>query len=249
MRALAIAFAVAGLAIAWGTRPHRAARAEAAPPGVRVVTDARAGRTEIVANGSRFAFAHLPEAAVKVARLPTGAWAAVADRAPGRDRSWGSSLLVAGAARDAAELCDRVFYASTPLALPDGRVLVERGRAGAAVPGRIRVDELTLDRVDPATGRAEILWSGRGFEAHLAALAGDEAIVYLIEPDRASLLGVDWQSGATRVIAPSLPPYAHDFAVAGGALVVHNRDDLNRDLETVETIDLSNGNRTRLETR
>src|SRR2546421_664189 len=83
------------------------------------------------------------------------------------------SLLVAAAGRDAAELCDRVFYASTPLALPDGRILVERGRAGADVSGRVRVDELTLDRIDPATGRAETLWRGRGFEAHLAALAGN----------------------------------------------------------------------------
>jgi len=51
------------------------------------------------------------------------------------------------------------------------------------------------------------------------------------------------------VILPSLPPYAHDFAVDGGALVVRNRDDARPALETVERIDLTSGRRTRLETR
>jgi hypothetical protein len=225
---------------------------------VRVITDGRSGYTEVVDADRRFRFAHLPDAAIKVARLPSGAYAAVADRAGGRDRSWGSSLLVAsvgrdGEGRDAAELCDRVFYASTPMALPDGTVLVERGRSGAVVPGLMRVDELTLDRVDPASGRATTIWSGTGFEAHLAALAGDEVIVYLIQPDVASLVAVDWRTGRARVILPSLPPYAHDFAIDSSAgaqtLTLHNRDDVRRDLETVERIDLYGGNRTRLETR
>jgi len=88
-----------------------------------------------------------------------------------------------------------------------------------------------------------------GFEAHLAALAGDEIIVYLVQPDVASLRAIDWRSGRERVVVASLPPYAHDFAVENGALVVHNRDDVHHDRETTERIDLRNGNRTRLETR
>ena len=247
MRPLALAaLAVAALAVGGSRRPRAVERR--APAGLRVVGP-EPGVTEVLVDGARVArFEHLPGAAVKVARLPSGAVAAVADRAPGFDRSWGSSLLYAAPGREAVALCDRVFYASRPLVTPDGRLVVERGRPGPRVPGRMRVDELTLDGVDPAGGAARTIWHGRGFEAHLAALAGDEVIVYLVQPGVASLRAVDLRSGAERVILPSLPPYAHDFAVDGGALVVQNRDDVRRDLQTVERIDLQTGARTRLET-
>ena len=182
-------------------------------------------------------------------RLSTGALVAVADRAAAFDRSWGSSLLYAEAARDPIELVDRVFYASQPLPLPSGEIAVERGVAGAAIAGRVRVDELTIDVVDARTRRTRTIYATTGFEAHLAALAGDEIIVYLVQPGVASLRAVDWRSGRERVVVASLPPYAHDFTVEPGALVVHNRDDARTELETVERIDLGNGNRTRLETQ
>jgi hypothetical protein len=193
--------------------------------------------------------AYVPGGALKTARLATGAVVAVADRAAAFDRSWGSSLLVAEGGRAPVELCDRVFYASHPLPLPSGEVAVERGVAGAPVPGRVRVDELTIDAVDPRTHAARTLFATSGFEAHLAALAGDEIIVYLVQPGVASLRAVDWRTGRARVILPSLPAYAHDFRVEGGALVVHNRDPQHRERETIDRIDLANGNVTRLETR
>lgn len=199
-----------------------------------------------------FAGAVLPDATVKTARLPTGAVVAVADRAPTPDRSWAASLLVADGAHAPLALCDRVFHASRPLPLPTGEVAVERGRAGPSLPGRIRLDELTIDAVDPgpgpATGAARTLYSAVGFEAHLAAVAGHELIVYLIQPDVASLRAIDWSTGGERVIVPSLPGWAHDFSVEDGALVVHNRDDVRPELQTLERIDLANGNRTRLAT-
>ncbi|HEY2748513.1 MAG TPA: hypothetical protein VGL86_28015 [Polyangia bacterium] len=200
-------------------------------------------------DAARFAGAYVPGGALKLARLPTGALVAVGERGTGLDRSWGSSLLYAEAGRAPVELCDRVFYASHPLALPSGEVAVERGVAGPTVPGRVRVDALTIDAVDPRTRGARTIYATTGFEAHLAALAGDEIIVYLVQPGMASLRAIDWRSGRERVILPSLPPYAHDFAVEGGALVVHNRDDVRPALETVERIDLADGTRTRLETR
>jgi hypothetical protein len=232
MRAVAIGVAVAALAAAMATRPRAVERAGAA------TTDA-----------ARFAGAHLPGATVRTARLATGALVAVADRANVFDRSWGSSLLLADAGRDPIELCDRVFYASRPLPLPSGEIVVERGAAGVERPGRVRVDELTLDEVDPLTHATRTIYATTGFEAHLAALAGDEIIVYLVQPGVASLRAIDWRSGRERVIVASLPGYAHDFTVENGALLVYNRDDEHRERETLERIDLRNGNRTRLETR
>jgi hypothetical protein len=241
MRAVAIAVAVAALAAVVATGPRALERA--APP---------SPPSGVGADAARFIGAHLPGATVKTARLATGSLVAVADRANLFDRSWGSSLLLAEGARDPIELCDRVFYASHPLPLPSGEIVVERGVAGVELAGRVRVDELTLDAVDPRTHAARTLYATTGFEAHLAALAGDELIVYLVQPGVASLRAIDWRSGRERVIVASLPPYAHDFSITadeGGALILQNRDDDHRERETVERIDLRNGNRRRLETR
>lgn len=200
-------------------------------------------------DASRFAGAYLPGGAIQTARLATGAIAAVAERAPAIDPSWASSLLVATGGGAPVELCDRVFHASRPLPLPSGEIVVERGVAGAVVPGRVRVDELTLDAIDPRTRALRRIYATTGFEAHLAALAGDEIIVYLIQPGVASLRAIDWRTGRERVIVASLAPYAHDFSADGAALVVHNRDAAHPERQTVDRIELGNGNITRLETK
>ena len=203
-------------------------------------------------DAARFAGAYVPGGAIKTARLASGAVVAVAERAAGFDRSWASSLLVAEGTHAPVELCDRVFHASRPLPLPSGEVAVERGVAGAVVAGRVRVDELTIDAVmvrGPRTHAARTIYATTGFEAHLAALAGDELVVYLVQPEVASLRAIDWRSGRERVVVASLPPYAHDFAVDGSALIVHNRDAQHREWQTTDRIDLANGNVTRLETR
>jgi hypothetical protein len=231
MRAIAILVAVAAMVAGMATGP-RSARS-----------------TPVASDAARFAGAHLPGAAVKTARLSTGELVAVADRAPGFDRSWGSSLLYAEPGREPTELCDRVFYASRPLPLPSGEIVVERGSAGAEMPGHVRLDILRLDAIHPRTRAVRTIYVSSGFEAHLVGLAGDEIVVYLVQPDVASLRAVDWLTGDERVVVASLPPFAHDFSVDGDALVVHNRDDEHRERETVERIELRNGNRTRLETR
>ena len=200
-------------------------------------------------DASRFAGAYIPGGAIKTARLASGAVVAVAERGAGFDRSWASSLLVSDGQSAPRELVDQVFHASRPLPLPSGEVVVERGAAGAVIPGRVRVDPLLLDAVDPRSGNIRRIYATSGFEAHLAALAGDEIIVYLVQPGIASLTAVDWHTGKARLIVASLPPFAHDFAIDGGALLVRNRDDEHRERETLERIDLRNGNRTRLETR
>jgi hypothetical protein len=221
-----------------------------APPTGLTMTTTVAGVTEVRQGPGgplQARFLHLPDAAVRVAALPSGATAAVADRAPGPDRSWGSSLLVAAPGGDGLERCDRVFYASRPLPLPDGRVAVERGHAGPLVPGRMRVDELTVDAVDPATGAVRTLYATTGFEAHLAGLAGHELILYLIQPGQASLRAVDLESGRERIVVGDLPPFARDFHIDGATLELRNRDDVHRQLQTLERIDLTSGTRTRVQ--
>lgn len=200
-------------------------------------------------DAARFAGAYVPGGAIATARLASGAIVAVAERGGGFDRSWQSSLLYADGARDPIALCDRVFHASRPLPLPSGEVAVERGVAGAPVAGRVRVDALTIDAVDPRTRAVRTIYATTGFEAHLAALAGDELVIYLVQPDAASLRAIDWRTGRQRVVVASLPPYAHDFAVDDGALVVRDRDPLHPERRTIDRIDLRNGNVTRLETR
>jgi hypothetical protein len=199
-------------------------------------------------DAARFAGSYVPGGAIKTARIGN-AVVAVAERGAGFDRSWASSLLVSAGDAAPVELVDRVFHASRPLPLPSGEIVVERGVAGPTVPGRVRVDELTLEAVDPHTRALRTIYVTTGFEAHLAALAGDEIIVYLVQPDVASLRAVDWRSGRERVIVAALPPYAHDFSAENGALVVHNRDHDNHERQTIDRIDLRNGNVTRLETR
>src|SRR3954465_10804557 len=108
-------------------------------------------------DAARFAGSYLPRGAIKTARIASGASVAVAERGAGFDRSWASSLLWAEGTRDPVELCDRVFHASRPLPLPSGEIPVERGVAGADVAGRVRVDELTIDAVDPRTHAARTI--------------------------------------------------------------------------------------------
>ena len=200
-------------------------------------------------DASRFAGAYVPGGAIKTARLATGAVVAVAERAAGFDRSWASSLLISDGQAAPRELVDHVFHASRPLPLPSGEVVVERGMPGRTIPGRVRVDALFLDAVDPHNGAVRRLVATNGFEAHLAALAGNEIIVYMVQPDIASLIAVDWRTHEARRIVASIAPFAHDFAVDNGTLIVHNRDDADRARETIDRIDLANGNITRLETR
>jgi hypothetical protein len=192
---------------------------------------------------------HLPEAGVRGALLGANATAmVVADRLPVRDRSWGASLLRVEPGRAAVELCDRVGASTRPLVTPAGRVFVERGRAGAVVESELRVDELTIEEVDPAFGATRVVWQGRGYTAHLAAAAGNELIVYRVDPSGAALLAVDADSGRVRAILPSLPPFARDFSVAGGALVFENRDEAASDRWVIDRVALDSGGRRRLVT-
>jgi hypothetical protein len=174
-------------------------------------------------------FEHLPDGSVHAALLGSTVLV-VADRAPGE---FGAQLLRIDSGREAV-LCDRVMHATRPL-VAWGRVFVERGRDG----------ELTIDEIDPKTGRARVVWRGAGLEAFLAGASASEIIVYHAHDRGASLLAVT-PNGAVRTILPSLPPFARDFTVDETSVVFQNRDEQRRDLWVIDRVELTTGARTRL---
>jgi hypothetical protein len=194
-------------------------------------------------------FEHLPDGSPHGALLPGGSAVVTVDRTPTFDRSFAGALLKIDGAR-VTELCDRVVHSSAPLVADGGRVLVERGRAGPEFGDRLRVDELTIEEATP--GGMRVVARARGYLLHLAGVEGRELIVYRVDPDGASILGVDVDSGVTRVIVRALPPFARDFSIISngenGQLVLANRDDERRDRWVIERIDLASGRRVRLHT-
>lgn len=163
-------------------------------------------------------FEHLEGASVQAAVVPgTRTVLAVADRTPAFDRSFASALVKLAPGAPPTWLCDRVVVASRPLITADGRVFVSRGRAGKPRDGELRVDDLTIDEIDPRTGRARTVHTMRGYLLYLAGASGDEIFVYRIRPDGADVIALS-PTGQRTVVA-SLAPTARRFSVdEGGAL-------------------------------
>jgi hypothetical protein len=193
-------------------------------------------------------FTHLEGAAVRGAVLPgSDVVVAAADTAPTRDASFAASLFRVAPHAPPQVLCDRVVHASRPLVTAAGRVFVSRGVAGPPLGGSMRVDDLTIDEIDPATGAARTVHVFSGYLAFLAGARGAEIVVYRIGPGGADLAGVDADTDAVRVIAPLLP-FARDFSIdeAAGAVVFQERDEQDSRMWTVDRLDLATGARTRL---
>ncbi|MFI5298967.1 MAG: hypothetical protein ACHREM_12795 [Polyangiales bacterium] len=112
-------------------------------------------------------------------------------------------------------------HAVAPVVSPSGVVLVARGVEGREPTVQeskrlvLRVDALTLDRVDLDTGVATTVWRGTGYQAFpafIAARDGHEDLVFaLIDPSGESLMSVEVTGGAPRTIA-SVVPFARDFS-------------------------------------
>lgn len=203
--------------------------------------------------------AHRELAAVRGAVVPgTDVVLAVADTAETRDLSFASSLVRLAPHQPAEPLCDRVVHASRPLVLPDGRAFVSRGVAGPDAPagGRAatRVDALTIDEVDPASGASHVVHAFTGWLTFLAGSADApargavELVVYRIGPEGADLVAVDAASGATRTLAAGMTPQARDFSVdrARRAVVFLNRHERDARRWVVDRVALDDGRRERL---
>jgi hypothetical protein len=198
---------------------------------------------------------HLSDAVVRARVVPrTRLVVATADTSPSRDRSFNASLFRIRPGAEPVALCDGVVHASSPLVTSEGRVFVSRGVAGQEPSpddnlARLRVDALTIDEVDLATGAIRTVHRYTGHLAFLAGAWNGELVLYRVSPGSADIALVDPDSGATRVIAPSIPPFARDFSIdaAAGALVFQERHETDPGTWVIDRIDLARGKRTRLE--
>lgn len=131
---------------------------------------------------------------------------------PRGDLSFGSALFRLEAGKPTTQLIDRVVYGSRPLISSEGRVFVSRGKMGPALTGAMRVDALTIEEINPATGVNRVVLSTSGWAAFLAGSVGRELVIYEIAPSGARLLLVHVDTLAQRSLI-TVEPSAHDFVV------------------------------------
>jgi hypothetical protein len=185
-----------------------------------------------------------PPGAVVRGDVRDGLVAVVADDALARDPDWGSTLWSVDASGARARL-DGVGHATRPLVGHGGVVFVERGTRGpapdesAARAGHLREDPISIAAVAP-DGTARSVYSATAYALHLCGESDGELVVYRVRFGGADLLGIDETTGASRVIA-AVPPYARDFTIARGAIVLSNRDPVDAHRWVAVQIDLATG--------
>lgn len=223
--------ALAGCVTPAGAQPRPSS---AAPPVVLLRGHPDAARTAVVLQrpGARGpaavlgTFPHLPSSARHAVLLRGGsparpvALAVAADHEAPRGGSYHSALFrVDPATAAATRLCGGLADGSRALVTARGTVLVQRGSDGpdpdTTRRGLVeRTDALRLDAVDPVTGAARTVWSGRGQLAYLAAALGDdEVLVYHLQDSGSALLRLDARTGRVDVVHPDVP-LARDFSYA-----------------------------------
>jgi hypothetical protein len=204
-----------------------------------LLTHAADPRTELAfidASGTTVAasFEHLPDASLRGRLIPgTRTALVVADRAPG---DYGGALLRIENGR-VTQLCDGLYHASTPLITSEGRIFVERGKAGPQGP-ELRVDDLTVE--EWTSQGLRVAWRGRGYTAHLAGSSNGEILIYAPSPSGAPLLGV--KDGRVRTIVKELRS-PRDFHVDDDQLYLSQIADRQW---TVDRVDLASGKLERL---
>jgi hypothetical protein len=112
----------------------------------------------------------------------------------------------------------------------------------------MRVDSLSIEEVDPATGSLRPIHTMNGYLAHLAGSIGSEIVLYRVGPAGADIAAVDADTGSVRSIVASLPPFARDFSVDEGerALIFQGRHETDSRTWVVDRVDLTSGKKTRL---
>jgi hypothetical protein len=203
----------------------------------------------------------LPPATLEFHHLPGGSvraevWSqapvvlATARTTPGRDRSFDGGLYRLDPATGVKQLCTNLTHASRPLITPTGRVFVSRGTAGPppASGGSLRVDELTIDEVDPQSGAVTTVHKSAGYLVHLAGWHDGRLLLYRLGPTLADLVALSPQTGKIEILLPALPPFARDFSVDPKAsrLVYRNRHQSDARRWVVDTLDLTTRAQNRL---
>lgn len=145
--------------------------------------------------------------------------AVVAERASLRGSSYNSALYrIEGG--HATRLLGGVVDGSAPMLTAAGDLLLRRGHEGlpsTPAPGapapRERQDDLTIEVVDPASGRTRVVWDGTGQTAFLAASVGSHDVaIYHVADDGARLFVLNVATGVTRPLGGLLLPLATDFS-------------------------------------
>ena len=196
-------------------------------------------------------FHHLPGGSLRAA-VWSGAPVvlATAPTTPGRDRSFDGGLYRLDPNTGVKRLCTNLAHASRPLISPTGRVFVARGAAGPppATEGRMRIDELTVDEVDPHSGAITTVHQTTGYLAHLAGWHDGRVLIYRVGPATADIVAVSPDTGKTEILLASLPPFARDFSVdpVTPRLVYRGRHQSDARRWVVDALDLSTGSQTRL---
>lgn len=148
----------------------------------------------------------------------TSVYVVAAERESRHGSTYESALWLVEDGASPQRLVGGVTDASRAAVTERGSVVVQRGRDGedpALVDHvlRERVDELSLDVVDPANGAARTAWRGRGMIAFLAAaMRGDEVLVYHVREGGAALFALDVATGSTRALIERMDALARDFS-------------------------------------
>lgn len=150
---------------------------------------------------------------------PLRAFVIVQERESRGASSYGSALYRVQEGTEPKRLRGGLTDASRPVVTDRGTVLVQAGTDGVAPPAgaphelRERVDELSVEAVDPEKGTSRAVWRGRGMIAFLAtALPADEVVVYHVHETGAALFVLHAGSGRTRALVEDLEPTARDFS-------------------------------------
>lgn len=174
----------------------------------------------------------------------------VVDATTGGDLSFAAELVRLVPGGEVTRLAGGVVHASRPLPLAGGReVLVSRGEAGTGFDDGARADRLTIDAIDVVTGATRTILEDSGSALFLAGVTDEEVLVYRVSTEGlASLVAARLDSGSTRVLLASLPPFARDFSLDARRhrLVFENRDEEQPSRFVVESVDLVTGELRRL---
>lgn len=185
-------------------------------------------------------FNHLPGATVHGVLVPgTQLVAATAQVTPNRDASFAGALFVLEAGKESRQVADAVVVPSAPLAMRPGKVVVQRGVAGAS---EHRIDGLWLEEFDVSSGAGRVIYRDQAFLTLPIALLGNELLVYVVGPEGARIDAVELNHLSVRRVLETMEPMARDFTldVTGGRLYFTQADRANQGWQVIR-LDLYRG--------